>query len=83
MTHQALLNSKSAKAAQAKLRAISGLSRYRILLIMHNEGVPMRVLDLANTLHSSASKISHQMRILRQHGLVRNSENGNGKEQRT
>ena len=64
------LHSSTLRASHAMLRAISGTSRFRILMILRHEPAGLTPTEIAKVLHVSLSRVSHQMRILRDHGLV-------------
>lgn len=51
------------------LHAISGKMRSRILYLLHLES-ELCVCDLSDILDESLSAVSHQLKILRKHGLV-------------
>ena len=53
-----------------RLRVISGSGRYRILLLLNEMPEGLRVTEIAEVLHASTSRVSHQMRILRKNGMV-------------
>jgi len=51
------------------LHALGGRMRLRILYLLHREP-ELCVCDLADILDESVSAVSHQLRVLRAHGLV-------------
>lgn len=67
---QDLLQSEKVKTGHAMIRVISGLTRYRIIAILHSEPSGFSVTDLAETLNATPSQVSHQLRILKKYGLV-------------
>ncbi len=73
---QKLLNSKMVKDAHAFIRLIGGLTRYRILVLLHHHAAGLTVTDLACTLEASPSQISHQISILKAHGLINGRPKG-------
>lgn len=60
----------TAKECYVVLRAISGPLRYRIVLLLAGARRGMTVTALADALGSSLSRVSHQLRILRQAKVV-------------
>lgn len=57
----------------ATLRAISGSTRYKILVMLHYQPEGLTVTEMARTLNSTLSRISHQMRILRRYKIVKST----------
>lgn len=51
------------------LHALSGPMRLKILYLLHREP-ELCVCDLADILDESVSAVSHQLKVLRKHGLV-------------
>lgn len=60
----------TAKECFVVLRAISGPLRYRIVLLLSGARRGTTVTALADALGSSLSRVSHQLRILRQAKVV-------------
>ena len=73
------LTDRNLKARFAILRAVSGTGRLNIVALLHMQPEGMTVTDIARILRASTSRISHQMKILRKHGLVRALPNGREK----
>lgn len=71
-----ILGSPEARQMHGLLRVTSGLSRYRILLLLHARNKGMKVKDIAEILGASPSRVSHQMRILKKWGLVSSHQEG-------
>jgi DNA-binding transcriptional ArsR family regulator len=65
-----IMSSRQARKAHGLLRTVSGLSRYRILLILSARKKGMKVNDIAFVLGASPSRVSHQMKILKRWGIV-------------
>ncbi len=57
------------------LYALSGRTRLRVLYLLSVEP-ELCVCDLADVLGESISAVSHQLRVLRKHGLVRSRRDG-------
>ena len=57
------------------LHAVSGRMRLKILYLLHREP-ELCVCDLADILGESVSAVSHQLRILRKHDLVKTRRGG-------
>lgn len=53
------------------LRALTGISRFKIYIMLAENKDGMTVTEIARATGSSLSKISHQLRILKQNGLVK------------
>ena len=64
------LTEKKTRDRYAFLRTVSGSMRYKILVLLESEPKGMIVSDLADILGASLSRVSHQMRILREHHVV-------------
>ncbi|OGL74097.1 hypothetical protein A3C96_04215 [Candidatus Uhrbacteria bacterium RIFCSPHIGHO2_02_FULL_60_10] len=59
------------------VRAACGSSRLRILYLLKQTGsAGLTITDLSKLLGASLSRISHQMRILKKHGLVSAEKDG-------
>lgn len=63
-------------ARSRHLRVVSGTMRFPILhlLCMRPEGLTVK--ELAEVLHASPSRVSHQLAILRRHRLIRPTKAG-------
>ena len=58
------------KQKHANLRAVAGSTRFKILIMLHDQPTGLTVTEMATVLHSTLSRVSHQMKILRQHKIV-------------
>lgn len=58
------------QSLREKLQALSGQMRLRILYLLHLEG-ELCVCDLSDILDESLSAVSHQLKVLRKHDLVK------------
>jgi len=67
---------RKTKEKLARLRVISGSGRFRILVLLKERPEGLKVTEIASVLRASTSRVSHQMRILRQHGMVAAEPNG-------
>lgn len=72
-----------AKRAHRLLRALGGIGRFRILLLLKAHGEPLKVTDIATVLRVSCSSASHDLRKLRQCGLVSHSSKGRERHYKT
>jgi DNA-binding transcriptional ArsR family regulator len=70
-----LLANKKVKKRYAVLRAISGPTRYKILVLLGAYPSGLTVSEIAAALGASLSRVSHQMRILRKQSVVSGSRN--------
>lgn len=64
------LTKESVKAAHATIRAVGGLTRYRIMTLLDKYPSGLTATDLTEIFDASPSKISHQIHILRKHSLI-------------
>lgn len=64
------LHDRSVQRTYQQLRALSGSMRFKIVLVLAEHGRGMNVTEIARVLQSSLSRISHQLRILREQGVV-------------
>jgi DNA-binding transcriptional ArsR family regulator len=71
-----ILASAWIKERHRLVKAVSGRTRYQILTILggHKEGYT--VSEIAYVLQVSISRVSHQMKILKNHRLVSSSSGG-------
>jgi ArsR family transcriptional regulator, zinc-responsive transcriptional repressor len=69
------LHSSRLRDSHVMLRALSGTSRFKILMILRKEPAGLTPTEIAKVLNVSLSRVSHQMRILRDHDLVTVTEN--------
>lgn len=67
---QSYLKSDYVKKSYTRLRAISGISRFRIIVLLRKEKNGLNVSEISKILKSSLSKISHQLFILRKEKIV-------------
>ena len=65
-----ILASDSVMATRATIRAVSGLTRYRILVLLYSHPSGLTATDLTEIFSASASMISHQLHILKKHDLI-------------
>ncbi|MBI4992261.1 MAG: winged helix-turn-helix transcriptional regulator [Candidatus Harrisonbacteria bacterium] len=75
---QKLINGKAAAKFLKVVKVWSGPTRFKILLLLSVYKRGFTVTELANILHSSLSRISHQLRILKKYQLV--SSTGQNRE---
>lgn len=68
-----VLNDKQVKECYKVMRAVSGPLRYKIVCLLSASPKGMTVTTLAESLGSSLSRVSHQLRILRQGNMVKNT----------
>lgn len=73
---RSLLKSKIVQKNHAIIRALAGLTRFRIITLLKNRPPGLTVSRLAVILDASPSKVSHQLRILRNFELVSGEQNG-------
>lgn len=73
---QRLLASKAVKSGHAMIRAVGGLTRYRIIVILNDHPSGLTVTHLANVLGASPSQISHQIHILKKFDLIHGDPDG-------
>lgn len=69
-TSATILERKDVREAYKVLRAVGGPLRYKIVCLLSASPRGMTVTALAETLGSSLSRVSHQLRILRQGDIV-------------
>ena len=74
--HQILLKSEDVHNNHAVIRALAGLTRYRIATLLEHHPVGLTVSHLAEILGASQSKVSHQLRILKNHDIVFGRQQG-------
>jgi DNA-binding transcriptional ArsR family regulator len=67
----AVLASKETRDYKKTLRAISGSMRLRVLMLLSKAGRPLSVTEIAEVMNGTLSRISHQIGILKHHGLVK------------
>ncbi len=65
------LSTPFVKECYRVIRAICGPIRYKIVVLLRAERAGLTVTELASSLGSSLSRVSHQLRILRQAKLVK------------
>lgn len=70
---------RKTKDTLARLRVISGSGRFRILVLLNERPTGLKVTEIATVLQASTSRVSHQMRILRQNGMVHAEPQGREK----
>ncbi|HLF22821.1 MAG TPA: winged helix-turn-helix domain-containing protein, partial [Burkholderiales bacterium] len=61
---------------QRFLHAFIGISRFRILLALSKAGEGLTVRDLADITRGTSSSVSHQLAVLRRHGVVQRKVGG-------
>lgn len=66
----ASLDSKEVRDYMKTLRVIAGSMRLRILMLLAKAGHPLSVTDISEVMRGTLSRISHQIGILKRHGLV-------------
>ena len=71
---QGVLQNGELQALRKVLHALSGPMRLKILCLLHREP-ELCVCDLADILDESVSAVSHQLRVLRKHSLVKTRRN--------
>lgn len=64
------LAKESFATAHATIRAVGGLTRYRIMTLLDKYPSGLTATDLTEIFDASPSKISHQIHILRKHSLI-------------
>ena len=64
------LASKESRGYMKTLRVIAGSMRLRILMLLSKAGRPLSVTEIAEVMNGTLSRISHQIGILKQYGLV-------------
>lgn len=67
---QEVLHNGELQELREILHALSGPMRLKILYLLHREA-ELCVCDLADILDESVSAVSHQLRVLRRHDLVK------------
>lgn len=65
-----LLNNKKTRESYKVLRVLCGPMRFKIALVLHEYKKGLTVTELSNILDASLSRVSHQLRILREYRLV-------------
>ena len=68
--NRSLLRKPEYRSRLQTLRALTGSTRFQILILLQTRSDGITVTELAKTLRGSLSRISHQMRILRRHQIV-------------
>ncbi len=71
---RARLKSPSFNDSHQLLRTVSGTSRFKILTMLQLSPAGLTPTDIARVLNVSLSRVSHQLRILRDHRLVMTNE---------
>jgi DNA-binding transcriptional ArsR family regulator len=71
-----IIEARETKEAHRMLRLVSGLGRFRIITLLKKSEQPLNVTTVATILRRSCSAISHELRVLRKHGLVESSASG-------
>ncbi|KPJ84977.1 hypothetical protein AMJ57_04885 [Parcubacteria bacterium SG8_24] len=59
------------------LRVIAGPTRFKIMVLLSHHKDGLIVSELAEIMKMSLSRVSHQLKIMRQHGLVTHRRMGN------
>lgn len=72
---QEVLRNEELEALRRVLHALSGRMRLKILYLLHRES-ELCVCDLSDILGESISAVSHQLRVLREHDLVKTRREG-------
>ena len=52
------------------LRAVSGSTRFKIMVMLHTHRQGLTITEMAEVLQNSLSRVSHQIRILRQRQII-------------
>lgn len=68
--YRTLLNSNRIKEAHKIIRALGGITRFKIIVLLRTRKSGFTVTEMAEILNASLSRISHQLRILRRYRLV-------------
>lgn len=71
-----LFANKDVKETRHILRSLCGPMRFEITLILSKYPEGLTVSEIAELLHSSLSRISHQLRILKKDNLVGSTREG-------
>ncbi len=66
------------RSRQAACQAIIGIARFRIIVLLSYECEGLDVKDIVKILGATTSSVSHQLAVLRKHGIVHRKKNGNG-----
>lgn len=66
----------SVMKAHATIRAVAGLTRYRIITLLERHPPGLTATDLTAIFSASPSKISHQIHILKKHELIDGHKRG-------
>jgi len=72
------LGSDAVRADQRFLHAFIGVSRFRILLALSKAPEGLSVKELAEVTRGTSSSVSHQLAVLRRHGVVVRKNGGRG-----
>lgn len=67
---QKSLQTKEFKGSHKLLRAVCGPTRYKIIHLLKQNPIGLTVTDMAQILNSSLSKVSHQIKILKEYKLI-------------
>lgn len=70
MLKSKLLSSKKVWKTYKVLRAICGSMRFKILVLLKENKAGLTVSEMSDILRASASRLSHQLRILKKNNLV-------------
>lgn len=73
---QKYLKSPTVRLRFRTLQAVSGRMRYPILNLLERVPNGLTVTDLSRILGASPSRISHQLAILKRHGMITASKQG-------
>jgi DNA-binding transcriptional ArsR family regulator len=67
------INDKKINESLKIMRALCGPMRFKIIYLLHKNKKGLSVTEIAEILHGSLSRISHQLSILKAHKMVRSS----------
>ncbi|MFA6603251.1 MAG: metalloregulator ArsR/SmtB family transcription factor [Patescibacteria group bacterium] len=70
------MTNKKVRHHARMLRAISGQARWQVLMLLRNSENGLTTTDIAAILKATLSRVSHQLRILKGHGLVKTQRYG-------
>ncbi|HEX9664482.1 MAG TPA: metalloregulator ArsR/SmtB family transcription factor [Patescibacteria group bacterium] len=65
-----ILKSRKVKESYTILRVLSGITRFKIVLILNYRERGLTVSEIASVLDMSLPSVSHQLKILRKHKVV-------------
>jgi len=71
-----VLANKKVRQHARMLRAISGQARWQVLMLLRASDKGLTTTDISTILKATLSRVSHQLRILKGHGLVKTQRFG-------